>query len=154
MWLVGFASVHQKALWDFLEKRGGVNIRNCKKSPTVIRKKKVFIKGATKIFPSSREFNVSEVDFQATESTVITLRELPNINLLTIITVDVNVVSCDKMTTLSTRQKQEVKVCDATGWAIVQLWEQNIRILQEGCSYKLSHFRIVEYECKKYIAMC
>ena len=82
--------------------------------------------------PLSKAFDIFEVDFQTTKLTVTTFRELPDINPFTIITVDVNVVSYDEMITLGTRQKQVGKVCDTTGWAIVQLWEQNIGILQEG----------------------
>ena len=36
----------------------------------------------------------------------------------------------------------------------MQLWENNIGLLVEGHSYKLNHFRIIEYENVKYIAMC
>ena len=86
-----------------------------------------------------------------TEAIEITLDE---IEVYTIISVDVKVVSCGESITLGTRQKQEVKVSDATGWAVVQLWEENIGLLVEGRSYKLKHFHIVEYENVKSIAMC
>lgn len=47
-----------------------------------------------------------------------------------------------------------MKVSDATGCGLVQLWEQNIGLLDEGHNYKLKRFRIVEYENVKSIAMC
>ena len=37
---------------------------------------------------------------------------------------------------------------------MVPLWEENVGILVEGCSYKLKNFRIIGYENVKYIAMC
>ena len=63
-------------------------------------------------------------------------------------------MSCGEPVTLGTCQKQEVKVGDATGSGVVQLWEQNIGLLAEGRSYELKCFRIVEYENIKSIAMC
>ena len=41
-------------------------------------------------------------------------------------------VSCGDPITLGTRQKQEVNVSYATGWVVVQLWEENIGLLVEG----------------------
>ena len=63
-------------------------------------------------------------------------------------------VSCGGPITLGTRQKQEVKVSDATGWAVVQVWEDNIGLLVEGHWYKLKRFRIVAYENVKSSATC
>ena len=36
----------------------------------------------------------------------------------------------------------------------MQLWENNIGMVEEGKSYKLKNVRVVEYENVKYIAMC
>ena len=46
------------------------------------------------------------------------------------ISLDVNVINCGEPITLGTRQKQELSVSDATGLATVQLWENNIGILE------------------------
>ena len=68
--------------------------------------------------------------------------------------IDVNVINFGELITLGTRQKQEITVSNATGLATVQLWENNIGILDEGESYKLKSFRAVEYENVKYNAIC
>ena len=74
--------------------------------------------------------------------------------MFTIVDISVKVVNCGEPVALGTHQKQEVKVGDTTGCGLVQLWEQNISLLAEGRSYKLKHFRIVEYKNIKSIAMC
>lgn len=91
------------------------------------------------------------MEFQQTEAVEITLNKLDETEPFTMITVNVNAINCDEPITLGTRQKQEVTVSDATGLGTVQLRENNIGMLDEGKSYKLKNFRVVEYE---YIAMC
>ena len=94
------------------------------------------------------------MEFQQTEAVEITLNKVDETEPFTMISVDVNVINCGELITLGTRQKQEVTVSDATGLATVQLWENNIGMVEEGKSYKVKHFRVVEYENVKYIAMC
>lgn len=153
---VGFASSHQKMLKEFLEKRESVEIRNCqiKRSNRDSDKLELLVKGATKIHPSPKKFDVAEIEFHSTEATKITLDQVNDTQVHTIIDVDVKVLSCGEPITLGTRQKQDIKVGDATGSALVQLWEQNIGLLVEQQSYQLKQFRIVEYENVKSIAMC
>ena len=153
---VGFASNHQKMLEEFLEGRKSVEIRNCqiKKSNRDSDKLEVLVKGATKICPSEKKFDVSKMEFQQNESVEIMLEKVDEIEPFTRININVNVIKCGEPITLGTRQKQEVTVSDATGLGTVQLWENNIGILEEGQSYRLMNFRVVEYENVKYIAMC
>ena len=153
---VGFASNQQKMLEEFLEGRKSVQIRNCqiKKSNRDSDKLEVLVKGATKICPSEKKFDVSKMEFQQTEAVEITLNKVDETEPFTMLSVDVNVINCGEPITLGTRQKQEVTVSDATGLATVQLWENNIGMVEEGKSYKLKNFRVVEYENVKYIAMC
>ena len=131
---VGFASNQQKMLEEFLEGRKSVQIRNCqiKKSNRDSDK----LKGATKICPSEKKFDVSKMEFQQTEAVEITLNKVDETEPFTMISVDVNVINCGEPITLGTRQKQEVTVSDATGLATVQLWENNIGMVEEGKSYK------------------
>lgn len=114
----------------------------------------MLVKGVTKICPSEKPFDVSKMEFQQTEAVEITLNQLDETEPFTMITVDVKVINCGEPITLGTRQKQEVTISDATRSATVQLWENNIGMLDEGKSYKLKNFRVVEYENVKYIAMC
>ena len=103
----------------------------------------MLVKGATKICPSEKKFDVSKMEFQQTEAVEITLNKVDETEPFTMISVDVNVINCGEPIT---RQKQEVTVSDATGLATVQLWENNIGMVEEGKSYKLKNFRVVEYE--------
>ena len=153
---VGFASSHQKIFQEFLDKKECVEIRNCqiKKSNRDSDKLELLVKGGTKIYSSTKKFDVSAVEFQNAEAMNIILNQVDEIEVYTIISVDVKVASCGEPVTLGTRRKQEVKVVDTTAWAVVQLWEDNIGLLVEGHSYKLKQFRIVEYENVKSIAMC
>ena len=114
----------------------------------------LLVKGATKIVPSPKKFDVSSVEFQQTEAIDITLNKVQETEALTLINVDVKIVKCEQPVTLGTRQRQEVKVCDRTEWGVVQLWEENIGMLKQGCSYKLKKFRITEYEGTKSISLC
>ena len=107
----------------------------------------------SKYFKASKEL-LNQVQFQNTEATQITLSQVDETQVFTIIDISVKVVSCGEPVTLGTRQKQEVKVGDAMGCSPVQLWEQNIGLLAEGRSYKLKRFHIVEYENIKSIAIC
>ena len=107
------------------------------------------VKGATKIYPSPQKFDVSELEFQSTEATQITLSQVDETQAFTIIDVFVKVMSCSEPVTLGTHQKQKVQVSDASGCGIVWLWE-NIGLLSQGRNYKLQHFRTVEYENKVY----
>ena len=71
---VGFASSHQKIPQEFLEKRESVEIRNCqiKKSNRDSDKLEVLVKGATKVHPLPKKFDVLAMELQNTEVTPIT----------------------------------------------------------------------------------
>ena len=70
MHFVGFASNHQKMLEEFFEGRKSVEICNCqiKKSNRDSNKLEVLVKGATKILPSQKKFDVSKMEFQQSEA--------------------------------------------------------------------------------------
>ena len=63
---VGLASKYQKMLQDFLEKKEPVKVHNCqiKKSNRDSDILELLVKGATKIVPSPKKFDVSIVEFQ------------------------------------------------------------------------------------------
>lgn len=128
---VGFAPSQQMLLKEFCETKKPIEMDNCqvKKSTRDSEKMEVLLKGATKINPSKETFDVSAMEFQDLQGTKITLNELNDIEPLTRISVIVKAVSSEEPITLGTRQKQEIKVCDSTGLATVQLWEENIGIL-------------------------
>lgn len=53
-----------------------------------------------------------------------------------------------------TEQRGNDIICDQSGTTTVQLWEENIDLLQEGKSCILKGFRVAEYDDVKYLAMC
>ena len=153
---VGFATNHQKTMQDFLDNKKSIELHNCqiKRSNRDSDKMEIVLKGATKINTSPKKFDVSTIEFQNSDAINITLDKVDETEVLTIINVEVKVYNCEEPVTLGTRQKQEVLLCDASGWATLQLWEENIGSLENGKSYKLKHFRVVEFNGVKYIAMC
>ena len=66
---------------EFLEKRESIEIRNCqiKKSNRDSDKLGLLVKEGTKIYPSTKKFDVSEVEFHNTEVTEITLKQVAEI---------------------------------------------------------------------------
>ena len=61
------------------------------------------VKGALRIYPSPKKFDVSELEFQSTEATQITLSQVDETQAFTIIDVCVKVMSCSELVTLGTR---------------------------------------------------
>ena len=88
------------------------------------------MKGATKIHPSPKKFDLSSLEFQKTEVTQITLSQVDESEVFTIVDVRVKVVSCGESVTIGTRHKQEVQVADATERGIVELWEKNSYVVR------------------------
>lgn len=154
--LIGFATSHHRNLNDLLENKQSIEFRNCqiKKSNRDSDTLEVMVKGATKISVSPKRFTIPPAEFRGTESIEITLNQVDETEPLTIITVNAKVISCGKPITLGTRQKQDIIISDSTAYCTLQLWEDNIGKLVEGCSYQLKNFRIIEYESIKYVAMC
>lgn len=152
---VGFDSSQREIFQGHLKKKNSIEIRRCqiKKSKLDMDKLEILVKQASIICPSTKTFDVSAVEFENTGAIDITLNQVDQTKTRTTINVDVKVVSCGEPITLGTKQKQDVHICDNTGWAILQLWEENIGLLMEGCSYHLKHFRIAEFEKEKFIAM-
>ena len=99
---IGFASNHQKILEEFVDDRKCVEIRNCqiKKSNRNSEKLEVLVKGGTKIYPSAKKLDVSKMEFQQTEAIEISLQQVDEMEVFTIINVDVKVVSCGEPITL------------------------------------------------------
>lgn len=120
MRVVGFASNHHKSLQDLLQKRESVELRNCqiKKSTRDSETLEIHVKGGTKISPSTKQFSIPPTEFQTAEATEIKLDQINDIT------------------------GPDYHYCDSTGWATVQLWQENIGLLVEGCSYNLKIFAL------------
>ena len=70
------------------------------------------------------------------------------------VTVDVKVQKAMDAEFVSTgKRKQDVTVCDSSGFNKVTLWEENIDTLKEGACYTLENFVVKDYNCKKYLGM-
>lgn len=153
---VGFVPRQQEQLKEYQRSRRSVEMRNIQVKPSLrdTSKKEILVKGTSKISPSTQEFDTTGLDFHANEGIRIFLSDVNGIEPLTIVTVLVKVFRCEKPITLGTKQKQDILVSDTTDQGVVQLWEENIGMLQEGRSYQLTNFRVVEYEQRRYLGMC
>ena len=81
--------------------------------------------------PFERGVDIAGIEFQAAEAVTITVREVNEIEPLTIVSILLKVVRCEEPITLGTKQKQDIRVCDSTGQGVVQKWEQNIGMLKD-----------------------
>lgn len=111
------------------------------------------MKGATKILPSTKQFDVSPLEYNQDKPNEIMLSAISDLPTHTIVTAQVKIASCSTPVSHGTKNKQDAQICDKSGVSVVQLWEENIGILDEGKSYTLKAFRVAEYDGVKYLAM-
>lgn len=57
----------------------------------------------------------------------------------------------DLVTVANGLVKQEVIVSDATGSCKIVLWEENVGVMEEGCSYDLKELTIHIFKDRKYL---
>ena len=112
----------------------------------------MLLKGSTKIRESSKQFDVSPLEYQDDKPKDIMLSELDKLPVHTIVTAKVKVAKCGPPLSRGTKRKQDVIICDQSGTTTIQLWEENIDLLEEGKSYILKAFRVAEYDDEKYLA--
>ena len=60
------------------------------------------------------------------------LSELDTLPIHTIVITKVKVAKCGPPLSRGTKRKQDVIISDKSGTATVQLWEENLDLLQEG----------------------
>ena len=151
---VGFSNSQQEKLHQFKEQKQPIELRNCqiKKSIRDSDKLEVLLKGSTKIIKSTKQFDVSPLEYNDDKPKDIELSELDTLPIHTIITTKVKVAKCGPPLSRGTKRKQDVIISDKTG-TTVQLWEENLDLVQEGKSYILKAFRVAEYSNVKYLAM-
>ena len=116
------------------DKNQSVELQNCqiKKSIRDSDKLKVLLKGATKILPSNKEFDVSPLEYDDNKPKEIMLCEVDKLPTHTLVTAKVKVTSCGRPVTRGTKKKQDVIISDQSGTAIVQLREENLDSLKQG----------------------
>ena len=153
--LVGFSTSQQKQLDELKDKKQSVEIQNCqiKKSIRDSDKFEILLKGATKILPSPKKFDVSPLEYDQDRPKEVLLSAVNDLPIHTLVTVKVKVANCSAPVSRGTKTKQSVTIADKSGTFVVQLWEEHVGELEEQRSYILKTFRVSEYEDNKYLAM-
>lgn len=154
--LVGFdAKVHQR-LRAFLESKAPVAISNCE-----IKESK-YSSELELVVRNSSDPQTSPVKFDAQLSKLaqdkdggkITLSELPMLSNFQKVSIRVKVIFVnDPEEVKRGLTKQECVIGDATGRCKVILWEDNVDLLVEGASYKMSGLMVRVYRGKKYLSI-
>ena len=92
---VGFSTSQQKQLNELKDQSQSVELQNCqiKKSIRDSDKLEVLLKGATKILPSSKEFDVSPLEYDDNKPKEIMLCEVDKLPTHTLVTAKVKVYS-------------------------------------------------------------
>lgn len=127
--VVGFSPYQRKRAQQLCVDRKAVLLKDChlKESIRELDKLDLVLKGSTKILPSEREFDVPADEFTESVEKEITLAELQNISVTTVVSVKVKVVECHAPTMVSNgRRKQGICIADATHFCMLNLWEEKI----------------------------
>ena len=152
--LVGFdGMVHQK-LSEFHKKNEAVAMSNCEvKLNKYSSDLEVVVRNGSELQQSPTKFDIDQAKFEC-HSQETTLADLLKISNFQKVSVNVKVV-CEKevQQVKGGLQKQEYIIADPTGTSMITTWEDNIGILQEGNSYKLSGLLVRTFSNKKYLSM-
>ena len=125
--LVGFDTKQQQKLAEF-QKKEPVALLNCEIKP-------------------SKWGSQLEVLMVCNTSNEITLNQLQDLNSYQRVVATVKVESAQEVKEVKNGlRKQDYIVGDATGAAIVTMWENNIGALKLGASYKLSGMMVKEFD--------
>ena len=125
---IGFSTTQQKQLNEMKEKKQSVELQNCqiKKYIRDSDKLEVFLKGATKILPSTKQFDVSPLEYDQDKPKEIMLSAIDDLPTHTIVTAKVKVANCSTPVNRGRKKKQDVTITDKSGTSVVQLWKENI----------------------------
>ena len=153
---VGFSSSQRRLLSEFMERRKTVSIQDCQaKLARRGDKIELLLKGSTKIKASSKTFDIpwQEFDLMEPPTREISLSEIQTAEVYERVTAAVKVQMVTDPVVAGDKKKQEVYIADhSTANAVVQLWEEDIGMMAEGISYKLSGFLVREYAYKRYLS--
>ena len=152
--LVGFdGKVHQK-LSEFHKNNEAVAMSNCEvKLNKYSSDLEVVVRNGSELQQSPTKFDIDQAKFER-HSEETTLADLQKISNFQKVSVNVKVM-CEKevQQVKGGLQKQEYIIADPTGTSMITTWEDNIGILQEGSSYKLSGLLVRTFSNKKYLSI-
>lgn len=151
---VGFdPKLHQK-LSSFYDKKEPVAIGNCQiKESAYSSQLEVIIRNSSDLQRSSLEFAVDVDNLKVDCSDVVTLDELPQLANFERVSVQVKVVTECDASKVKDLTKQEYIIADATGVTKIVTWEDNLGLLQEGLSYKLTGLTVRTFQNEKYLSI-
>ena len=111
------------------------------------------LKNGTKIFPSTRKFDIPE-DEDADTSAAVTVAEIQEIQLFEKVSASVKVLhKKDPIQIPGGKTKQDVIVRDHTSTITVALWEYYVDTMSPDSSYCLQNFVVREFNMKKFLSM-
>ena len=113
----------------------------------------VVIRNSSDLHHSPLEFPV-DVNTLSTDSTVtINLEELRQLSNFQNVSVKIKVTDVHDVVKVKDLTKQEYSTADATSTSTIVVWEDNVGILSEGCSYKLSGLIVRTFRNEKYLSV-
>ena len=154
MRLVGFRQDQQKRLITFSENKTPVSLQDCQiKVSRQGNQMEALLKNGTKIFPSTRKFDIPE-DEDADTSAAVTVAEIQEIQLFEKVSASVKVLHKKDPTQIpGGKTKQDVIVGDHTSTITVALWEEYVDTMSPDSSYCLQNFVVREFNMKKFLSM-
>ena len=152
--VVGFdAKIHQK-LATFHDKKIPVAIGNCQiKESTYSPNLEVVMRNSSSLDESTLTFAIDPDKLEQVSSAITELRDLPELANFNRVTVQVKIITAFDPTTVKDLTKQEYIIADATASSKIICWEENVGLIEEGHSYKLSGLNVRTFRNEKYLSV-
>ena len=87
------------------------------------------------MFFNRKNFGVSQQQFKIITPHEMKIEDLQKLEVHSLVSVEAKVIRCERPTNIGCKRKQNVLIGDATGACTLQLWEENIGMLEKGNSY-------------------
>ena len=138
-----------------MSKKKAIEIKNCEVKPSRRGEKmEILLKSDSSINESTKNIEVSEVEFKDDTPEEIRLAGLQLKHVYARVSVNLRVQKLADLETVCTgKQKQDVYVVDRSSTAKVTLWEEQVGILHDQTSYKMENFVVREFGGTKYLSM-
>ena len=138
-----------------MSKKKSIEIKNYEIKPSRRGEKmEILLKSDSSINESTKNIEVSEVEFKDDTPEEIELAGLQLKHVYARVSVNLRVQKLADLETVRTgKQKQDVYVADHSSTAKVTLWEEQVGILHDQTSYKLENFVVREFGGTTYLSM-
>ena len=152
--VIGFDAKVQKSLSEFHENKDPVAMSNCEvKVGKYTSDLEVIVRHTSQLQKSPKKFDFDMSKFEYNDE-VLMLNELPRLSNFQKVSVKVKVVSEKEVEIVKGGlRKQEYIIADSSGTSMITTWGDNVGVLQEGESYKLSGLSVRTYCNKKFLSI-